>query len=127
MQLLPAVELFCKRELHEDCADLRSLMLRFDDEQELLSHELGRSLVLMIQDEDDGLENLTRRTQIVAPLNPFDGVRAGIAAVDLAFSGLRPQVLVVLRVYATCNLRVIFSMSLGLALHFTNFVSPPTH
>lgn len=120
MQLLPRVELFCKRELHEDCNDLRSLMLRFDD-------ELGRSLVLMIQDEDDGLENLTRRTQIVAPLNPFDGVRAGIAAVDLAFSGLRPQVLVVLRFYGTCNLRVIFSMALGLALHFTNFVSPPTH
>lgn len=126
MQLLPAVERFCKSELHEDCGDLRSLMLRFDDEQELLSHGLGRSLLLMLQDEDVGFENFTRRLQIVAPLNPFDDVRAGIAAVDLAFSGLRPQVLVVLRFYATCNLRVLFNeMFLGHAFFLVSLSSHP--
>ena len=53
--------MFCKWELQEDCTNLRALMLRFDSEEELDSHELGRSLLFMVRNEDvdvDGLPTL---------------------------------------------------------------------
>lgn len=123
IQLLPAVETFCKVELHEDCGNLRALMLRFEDEQELQSSELGRSLLLMIGDEDDGLNNLSRRIHIDAPQNPFAAIRARIAAVDIAFRGLRPQVQVVSRFYAACSLREIFLMPMQLLPHMAWFAN----
>ena len=55
MQLLPLVEMYCKWELEEDCSNLRELMLRFDSEAELETHELGRSLLHMLRDDDIGL------------------------------------------------------------------------
>lgn len=96
MQLLPIVEMYCKWVLQEDCANLRALMVRFDDERELESHELGQSLLSMIRDNDEGLNSLPRCVHIDAPTNPFDAIRAGLAAVDLAFRGLHPQVHVVM-------------------------------
>lgn len=91
MDILPVLEMYCRYELQEECSNLQALMLRFDDEQELQSHELGRSLLFMIRDDEAGLESLYRRSHPPAPQNPFDAVRAGLAAVDLAFVGLRPH------------------------------------
>lgn len=55
MQLLPLVEMYCKWELKEDCSNLQELMLQFDSEAELETHELGRSLLHMLRDDDIGL------------------------------------------------------------------------
>jgi hypothetical protein len=92
MQLLPLVEMFCKWELQEDCSDLRSLMLRFDSERELETSELGRSLLLMLRDDDSGMEFSGHRLQLDVPVNPFDAIRGRIADIDLAFRALQPQV-----------------------------------
>lgn len=106
MQLLPLCEKYCKFVLEDDCSDLRALMLRFDNERELESHELGRSLLLMIRDDDDnGLDRLHSRMQFTVASSPFDAVRAGLAAVDVAFRGIRPQVHAVMGLCGTCNKR----------------------
>ena len=107
--------------LQEECGNLRNLMLRFDDEEELLSHELGRSLLHMIRDDDIGLDILSRRSHSSAPLNPFDAVRARIAAVDLALVGLRPVVQVAPALCVSCNLQNINLMPLRCALQFPVF------
>ena len=86
---------------------------------------MGRSLLFMIRDDEAGLDNLSRRSNTVAPHNPFDAVRAGIAAVDLAFVGLRPQGEVAPVLYAECNLRVLILMQLRSASHFTWSHSQP--
>ena len=96
MQLLPVVEMFCKWILEEDCSNLHQLMLRCDDERELESHELGRSLLSMIRDDNADLEMLPRPIRIDPPSNPFEVIRAGLAAVEVALRGLRPQVHVVM-------------------------------
>lgn len=105
MEILPVVEMYCRHELQEECSNLQALMVRFDDERQLQSHELGRSLLFMIRDDEAGLETLYRRSHPAAPTNPFDAVRAGLAAVDLAFVGLRPQQQVAPAVCAACTLR----------------------
>ena len=64
MQLLPLVEMYCKWELQEDCTNLRALMLCFDSEVALETHELGRSMLLMLDDDDNGL-------QILPPPNAY--------------------------------------------------------
>ena len=92
MQLLPLVEMFCKWELQEDCADLKALVRRFDSEDELGSHELGRALLCMVNDDDDGLDSLPRLERIVPPSNPFAVLRERLAVVDFAIGGLRPHV-----------------------------------
>ena len=92
MQLLPLVEMYCKWELQEDCSDLGALMLRFDSESELQSHELGRSLLFMIRNDDTGLPILQRQDSVGIPVNPFDVIRERLAAVDLAINDLRPHV-----------------------------------
>ena len=51
MQLLPLVEMYCKYELQEDCIGLRDMMLRFDSELELGSHDLGRALLCMVRED----------------------------------------------------------------------------
>ena len=68
-------------------------MVRFDSEQELQSHELGRSLLFMIRDEDSGFETMPRSDVLIAPTNPFDAVRERLAAADLAIRDLHAQVL----------------------------------
>ena len=93
MELLPLVEMYCKWELQEDCGDLRSLMLRFDSELELETHGLGRSLLLMIRDDDAGMDFSSHRLHLDVPSNPFDAIRSRIADIDLAFRALQPQVL----------------------------------
>jgi hypothetical protein len=92
IQLLPLVEMFCKWELQEDCSNLRALMLRFDSEEDLESHELGRSLLFMVRDEDGDLDGLPALHTIQRAANPFEVVRERLAAVTLAIGDLRPQV-----------------------------------
>lgn len=67
-------------------------MLRFDSESELQSHELGRSLLFMIRNDDTGLPLLHRTDSIGVPANPFDALRETLAAVDVAIHNIRPQV-----------------------------------
>lgn len=92
VQLLPLVEMFCKWELQEDCTNLWELLRRFDSEAELQSHELGRSMLRMVRDDDDGLHELLPRPLSTPAANPFDAIRTSLAAVDTAFQGLQPQV-----------------------------------
>lgn len=92
MQLLPLVEMFCKWELQEDCIYLHALMLRFDSEEDLESHELGRSLLFMVRDEDGDLNGLPALHTIERAANPFEVVRERLAAVTLAIGDLRPHV-----------------------------------
>ena len=92
MQLLPLVEMFCKWELEEDCSNLRALMLRFDSELELESHELGRSLLFMVRDDGIGIESVPRLVPIAAPADPFRLVRERLAVVGSAIHGLHHQV-----------------------------------
>lgn len=93
MELLPLVEMFLKWELQEDCSNLGDLMQRFDSESQLETHVLGRALLLMLRDDDGGMEMSSRRMQFEAPLDPFAAIRIRIAAVDTAFQALQPQVL----------------------------------
>ena len=92
-QLLPLVEMYCKWELQEDCSNLESLMVRFDSELELQSHDLGRSLLFMIHDEDSGFETLPRCGVLYAPPNPFNAITQRLAAADLSIRTLHAQVL----------------------------------
>lgn len=92
MQLLPLMEMFCKWELQDDCGNLRALVRRFDSEEELGASELGRALLCMVNDDDDGFDSLPRLVRISPPSNPFDEVRERLAAADLAIVGLRPHV-----------------------------------
>lgn len=55
-QLLPLIEMYCKWELQEDYSNLWELMLRFDSEADLATHDLGRSLLLMLHDDDAGMQ-----------------------------------------------------------------------
>ena len=91
-QLLPLVEMYCRWVLQEDCSNLRTLMLRFDSEAQLETDVLGRALLLMVRDDDDGLEMYTRRLQVDAPVNPFEAILSRLSAVDIAFQGLQAQV-----------------------------------
>ena len=96
MQLLPLVEMYCRYELQEDCSNLQALMERFDSVSELESHDLGRSLLRMVRDEEDGLLAYSERSHVEPSPNlgtdPFGAVRARLAAVDLAFQSLQAQV-----------------------------------
>ena len=92
MELLPLVEMYCRWELLEDCSNLRELMLRFDSESDLESHELGRSLLSMIRDDDMGFGTLPTRAPIVALPSPFDAVRERLSAAAFAIQGLHAQV-----------------------------------
>ena len=92
MKLLPLVERYCKWELQEDCTNLRDFMLRFDSEEELESHALGRSLLFMVRDDEGGLDGLPRSERVAAPTDPFRVVRERLAAVDSAIQGLQQHV-----------------------------------
>lgn len=92
MQLLPLVETYCKWELQEDCNDLRSLLLRFDDESELETHELGRSLLCMLRDDDVGVPVMPTHTYRSLLDDPFVVARERLAAARLAISELQTEV-----------------------------------
>ena len=91
-QLLPLIEMYCKWVLQEDCSDLHSLMLRFESEAELQTHEPGRSLLMMLRDDDGPLQDLPHQTAADTPANLFDVMRNRLAAADLAIRELNPQV-----------------------------------
>ena len=92
MQLLPLLEMYCKWELQEDCTNLWALMVRFDSEVELESHELGRSLLFMVRDDADGIDILPARVPIVPKANPFDVVRERLSAVGHAIRVMHKHV-----------------------------------
>ena len=92
-QLLPIVEMYCRWELEEDCTDLQSLMLRFDSEEELESHELGRSLLYMDMDVDAEFDSFPVHARTIQRADPFEDIRQRLAAVDVAIHGLHAQVL----------------------------------
>ena len=94
MHLLPLVEMYCKWELEEDCSDLRALMHRFDSESELESHELDRSLLFMLRDDEEGLLDSPRHTISVQPGNPFAAVTERLEATRMSILGLHSQVCV---------------------------------
>lgn len=92
MQLLPLVEMFCKWELQDDCSNLRQLISRFESEEELGSHELGRALLCMVNADEEGFGSLPEVVSNSPPSNIFDALRVRLAAVDLAIGGLWPDV-----------------------------------
>lgn len=100
MQLLPLVEMFCKWELQEDCSNLEALMLRFDSEAELESDDLGRALLFMIRNDEDGLPASTPDIQREAApdlvAGPFELLRGRLAPAGAAIQTLQPQVLAVI-------------------------------
>ena len=110
--LLPIVERYCSLELDEDCSDLHALMERFDSEAEMESSVLGRSLLCLVRDEDDGLHSLSRRMQTVATPNPFQDVRARLATAGLAIQALHPQVHLGLDLCTPCGIYQRNTMSL---------------
>ena len=75
-------------------------MLRFDSEQELESHELGRSFLFMVREDDVGFESFPQNDNLINPSNPFDVVKERLAAIDLAFRELQPQVHVVIAFFS---------------------------
>lgn len=91
-QLLPLVEMYCRWELAEDCSNLWALMLRFDSEEELESHALGRALLFMVRDDEDGVDSLPRLGTVVAPIDPFQAVRERLAAAGSAIHSLQQHV-----------------------------------
>ena len=95
MQLLPLVEMYCKWELQEDCNDLRSLMLRFDDESELETHELGRSLLCMLRDDDVGVPVMPTHAYRSLLDDPFVVARERLAAARLAITELQTEVRII--------------------------------
>ena len=120
MELLPIVEMYCKYELQDDCSNLRELMVRFDSEAELQTHELGRSLLHMLDDDDAGMEMYAQRMQLDAPSNPFDSIRTRLAEIDSAFRALQPQV----RLPVDINLRDTLAGVPAMALGVPNCLFP---
>lgn len=116
MQLLPLVEMYCKWELEEDCSDLRALMLRFDSEEELKSHELGRSLLFMLRNEDVGPDIFPNRDRNIHRSDPFGDIRERLQAADLAIHGLQSQV------HRALNFSLIFKHICKLPMARTFFV-----
>lgn len=102
MQLLPLVEMYCRWVLEEDCTSLRALMCRFDSELELESHELGRSLLFMIRDDDDGLIDMPHPPSSRVADNPFHDVQERLAAAAMAIRDLHPQVHMLVHLCSMC-------------------------
>ena len=121
MQLLPLVEMYCRWVLQEDCSDLRSLMNRFDSESELESHELGRSLLFMLRDEDVEFHDLPRHDPIVLRANPFDVVRERLASAGMAIRDLGLQVYVPPSCSCICELFACVAMTFKLVVTLLPF------
>lgn len=92
MQVLPFVEMHCRWELQEECSDLHALMERFDSERELESHELGRSLLFMIRNDDIGYPAMAQSALPQAREDPFALIWERLAAAEVAIQDLQPQV-----------------------------------
>lgn len=108
MQLLPIVEMYCRWELQEDCTDLQSLMVRFDSEEELESHDLGRSLLYMVRDAEAEFGSLPLHVRTIQRADPFEDIRQRLAAVDVAIHGLHAQVLEDLNLFCMCEPRLLW-------------------
>lgn len=115
MQLLPLVEMYCKWELEEDCSDLRALMFRYDSEEELESHDLGRSLLFMVREDGIGNDIVPRLVPIETPYDPFQLVRERLAAAGSAILGLQQQVQPNPPLLCMCNL----PMNIGLSFNMS--------
>lgn len=81
-------------------------MQRFDSELELETHDLGRSLLLMVRSEDVDLCELQSPVARVARVNPFDYVRERLSAATSAIRGLQDQVLLVPEFLCICACRL---------------------
>jgi hypothetical protein len=104
VQILPLIDMYCKYVLQEDSTNLWGLMVRYDCEAELASHELGRSMLEMIRDDDDGAPQiLPPRVRRPTAASPFDAIRSTLAAMDVALQTLRPQVHLDLDVTCLCS------------------------
>ena len=68
-------------------------MLRFDDELELETHELGRSLLFMLRSDEADLYRAQSPVSRITHDNPFDAVRERLAAATSAIRNLQDQVL----------------------------------
>ena len=92
-------------------------MIRFDSEAELETHELGRSLLLMLRDDDIGLHAPPLPLPLAATVNPFDAIRSRLAALDSAFVSLQAQVLPVVgyaaKFYRVCVLVLVLSNTMS--------------
>ena len=130
-QLLPLVEMYCKWELQEDCSDLLALMLRFDSETELESHELGRSLLFMIRNDGCGLDVPPRIVPHAVRPNSFNVVRERLQTAALAIQELRSQVCSLPCIPITTRLSTFFAMLPTFAIHvmvpFTTTQQPTTN
>ena len=93
-------------------------MDRFDDEEELESTALGRSLLSLVREEDEGMDTLPRRIHAAAPPNPFEAIRARLASTGHAIRGLGPQVHANLCLCAPCAIHKINKMALQCAFIF---------
>ena len=109
MQLLPLVEMYCKWSLDEDCTNLHALMLRFDSEAELESHDLGRSLLLLVRDDALQTDILPQCIPLTAPVNPFDVFRERLSAAALAIRGMHHQVDILLCVLRAWGILIAFT------------------
>ena len=67
-------------------------MLRFDSELELGSHELGRSLLYMLHDDNVDFDNVPRQTYTPLRVNLFAGVTERLVAAGVAIRDLHAQV-----------------------------------
>ena len=110
MALLPLVEMYCKWELQEDCDDLYALMLRYDSESELESHELGRTLMCMLRSERVDSECLPRHEAPLTRPSPFDVVRERLQAASVAIQDLRAHEQPVLALSFICGLHALSIM-----------------
>jgi hypothetical protein len=104
MQLLPLIKMYCKYVLQEDCTNLWGLIVRYDCEANLASHDLGRSMLAMLRDDDDGgPQILPARVHMTAPVSPFDAIKTTLAAMDVALQTMHPQVHLALDVICLCS------------------------
>ena len=99
VQLLPLIEMWCKWELQEDCSNLWELMLRFDSEADLATHNLGRSMLLMLHDDDVGMQIVHPQVQMSAPVGAFEAIRTRLAVIGSELQSLQPQVHLALEVH----------------------------
>lgn len=120
-QLLPLLEMYCRWELQEDCTDLRALMQRFDLESDLESHELGRSLLFMIRDEETHIDRFPEHVPIIARENPFDAIRDRLSVLGMAIQDLRPQVNLTWDFAPLCAHYCEFIKTSNICLHMQTF------
>jgi hypothetical protein len=104
VQLLPLVEMYCKWVLCENCSNLWDLMVRFDSEAELGSHELGRSMLQMLHGDEGGLQIMRPPVVVLPQISPFAAIRSTLAAMDVALQAMRPQVHIACDVTCFCSL-----------------------